>query len=162
MAHLLQAHMFDFDPLKLERLSWHRSTGVVSTSLSIYLHIDPQQIIHDTAKVRQPDESTGSNQCCSLSSLYATRYPQNAVRCGDQATVVRISRSEAAAAPARSALTCVGQAFAEVVIKAITAGAVNYWGLAAMGRCRIASRSAPHTRRPCGSSVQTTEGCEFY
>ena len=62
--------------------------------------------------------------------------------------VVRISRSEAAAAaPARSTLTCAGQTFAEVVLKAITAGAVNHWGLAAMGRCRIASRTAPHPHK---------------
>ncbi|XP_037450443.1 uncharacterized protein LOC119320465 [Triticum dicoccoides] len=44
-------------------------------------------------------------------------------------------------------LECAGQTFAEVVLKAITAGAVNHWGLAAMGRCRIASRTAPHPHR---------------
>lgn len=55
-------------------------------------------------------------------------------------------RSETAATTA--ALTCVSLTFAEVVIKAITAGAVNYRPVGlALGRCTIATRTASH-RRP--------------
>ncbi|XP_073362743.1 uncharacterized protein [Aegilops tauschii subsp. strangulata] len=83
---------------------------------------------------------------CSLSFFYARHYPQNVVRCGHQTTVFRMPRSETEAT--RAALTCVSLTFAEVVINAITAGAVNYRPVGlALGRWTFATQTAAD-RRP--------------